>query len=359
MRRSAHIHAIIAIAAAIGGDGRRRGQFGCGFRPHLHRHHQPHHIHAHPLQQVAEHRKSFQLVFVERVALRIAAQPNHLAQMLQQRQMLAPMLVQQLQQQGFFQLVHQIRAEILAPRRISLIGFFGKPRAQFLLANAFFLRPIGDRPGLSKQGFQLGGEPRQLPLLGPAFGRNMRLQNLVHHLAAHIGNRLGDLLAFHNFPSLRKHNFALLIHHIIIFEDIFAHVKIVRFHLGLGAGERARNPGMDNRFALFQTKPFEHAVHAVGAENAHQIIFQTQEKAAAPWVALPPGAPAQLIVNAAAFVPLSANHAQAAGLNHPLFVGGNVCRRKRAPLGVAHVGIAAQLDVGAAPRHVGGNRNRI
>src|SRR5215475_13754249 len=91
------------------------------------------------------------------------------------------------------------------------------------------------------------------------------------------------------------------------------------------------------------------------------------------WIALAARAAAQLIVNATAFVPLGAKNIETAGseclflqprnlftdfvgpgalLAFPLIV--NVAHF----LANAHIGIAAELNVGASTRHIGGDRDR-
>jgi hypothetical protein len=90
-------------------------------------------------------------------------------------------------------------------------------------------------------------------------------------------------------------------------------------------------------------------------------------------IALASGAAAQLIVDAAAFMPLGAEHAEPAGRERfvleardlrPDVVGARALlslvriRDIGQFLADAHVGIAAELNVGAAARHVGRNRNR-
>ena len=89
-----------------------------------------------------------------------------------------------------------------------------------------------------------------------------------------------------------------------------------------------------------------------------------------PGIALAAGAAAQLVVDAAALVPLGADDAEAAGSAsaiclQPLDLGADLLlalRRAPAPSGMsasscahAHVGVAAELDVGAAAGHVGGD----
>jgi hypothetical protein len=100
---------------------------------------------------------------------------------------------------------------------------------------------------------------------------------------------------------------------------------------------------------------------------------QRQEEFGGARIALAAGAAAQLIVDAPAFVALGADDEQPAGLPPPSCVGGDLvangldrprARAKRdrsMPLPAPaqpHVQIAAQLDVGAAAGHVGGDGHR-
>src|SRR5206468_11777602 len=85
-------------------------------------------------------------------------------------------------------------------------------------------------------------------------------------------------------------------------------------------------------------------------------------------VALAAGTAAELVVDAPALVALGAEHEQAAGRERLLLQAGDLrLDVLHAPLALrtfrdvleflldAHVGIAAELDVGAAPGHVGGD----
>ena len=67
--------------------------------------------------------------------------------------------------------------------------------------------------------------------------------------------------------------------------------------------------------ASFSLRPslLQHAVELVGAEDAHQVVFERQEELGMAGVALAAGAAAQLVVDAPALVPLGAEHVEAAG----------------------------------------------
>ena len=78
--------------------------------------------------------------------------------------------------------------------------------------------------------------------------------------------------------------------------------------------ERLVDPGMDDRLVLLEAELRQHAVHAVGPEDAHQVVLQRQEELRAAGIALAAGAAAQLVVDAAALMALGADDVEPAGL---------------------------------------------
>ena len=85
--------------------------------------------------------------------------------------------------------------------------------------------------------------------------------------------------------------------------------------------------------ASFSFRPSfcQHAVELVGAEDAHQIVFERQKELRVAGVALAAGTAAQLVVDAPALVPLGAEHVKAAGaerlLLQPRDLGADFRRR--------------------------------
>ena len=65
----------------------------------------------------------------------------------------------------------------------------------------------------------------------------------------------------------------------------------------------------------------EHALHALRAEDAHQIVLQAQEELRGAGIALAARTAAQLIVDAPAFVAFGADDVEPARGQHPLLVG--------------------------------------
>ena len=115
------------------------------------------------------------------------------------------------------------------------------------------------------------------------------------------------------------------------------------------------------------------APSALAAEDAQQRILERHVEARRAGVALPPGAAAQLVVDAPRLVPLGADDVQAAGGDHRVVPPLPFLAQLRdlrvlllgRELGVVaqhedrRLDAAAQHDVGAAARHVGGDGDHL
>ena len=196
---------------------------------------------------------------------------------------------------------------------------------------------------------------------------------IVDHGVAHVGDGAGDMLVLHQLDALVEDDLALVVHHVVELEDVLADVEVARLDLLLRLLQRLVDPGMDDRLVLLQAELGQHAVELVGPEDAHQVVFEREEELRAARIALAAGAAAQLVVDAPALVALGAEHEQPAGRERGLLqprdlradrVGARIAHARRVVLDVgqfladAHVGIAAELNVGAAARHVGGDGDR-
>ncbi len=134
---------------------------------------------------------------------------------------------------------------------------------------------------------------------------------------------------------------------------------------------------MGDRLAFLDAKGAHDPVQPLAGEDAQQVVLAGQEELGHAGVALTAGAAAQLVVDAAAFVAFGAQHIEAAGGQGGLFLAGDLgfdlglflqgrlggdldaqAALFVAPAVDTHVHIAAQLDVGAAAGHVGGDGDR-
>ena len=89
--------------------------------------------------------EGFRFVFVERIALAVAAQADHLAQVLEHQQMLAPQMVEGLEQDRLLDVAHHVGTPLRDLGGHVLVGAALDAMQQLLVGDAFFLRPFIDR----------------------------------------------------------------------------------------------------------------------------------------------------------------------------------------------------------------------
>jgi len=198
--------------------------------------------------------------------------------------------------------------------------------------------------------------------------------NVFDHFMAHVGDGLAQVIGGHYIAALVINNLTLVIHHIIIFQQVFTDVIVAGFHLFLGLFNGPVDPGVHNGFAFFQAEFLHQPVHTFPAKDTHQVIFHAEEEFRITRVTLTAGTTAQLVINTAAFMTFSAQHEQTTGFENLLFIGFDfgfdffdgllAFFRIGAQLLIAvdflldtHFQVTAQLDVGSATGHVGGNCN--
>ena len=199
-----------------------------------------------------------------------------------------------------------------------------QPLADLLVGDALLGGPFVDRHVDVEDALDLGLERGRVPLLGVGVGRNALGHELVDHLVAHVGHGLAHVVVAHDVDALLEDDLALVVHHVVVLEHVLARIEVARLDLLLGLLQGLVDPGMGDGLAFLQAQLLQHAVHAVGAEDPHQVVFQRQVELGASRVALTAGTAAQLVVDAPAFVALGAEHIEAAGIDRLLLLGDHV-----------------------------------
>ena len=222
-------------------------------------------------------------------------------------------MVERLQQDRLLDVAHDVRPPLRDLAGHVLVGAALDAREDFLVGDAFFLRPFVDRQIEAEHALELFLQARRVPLLGIGVFRHVLGDQILDHRAAHVGDGLRDGLVLHELDALVEDDLALVVHHVVELQQVLADVEVARLDLLLRLFQRLVDPGMDDRFVFLQAELLQHAVELVGAEDAHQVVFQRQEEFRMAGIALTAGAAAQLVVDAPAFVPLGAEHVEAAG----------------------------------------------
>ena len=311
-----------------------------------------------------EQLESLGLVFVQRVALRIAPESHYGTQMLQPQEMLPPLGINGLQKHLLFNLAQVFRSEFRGFRRHHLIGLLRQPFQDVFAVHAFLAGPF-DHSGVDAKLFQHGGiKALGIPLVRIALGRNIKIDKILDNLMAHVLDYPADILGIHYVAALAEDHLALIVHDIIEFQQLLADVEIAPFDFRLRLFKGLVDPRMNDGFAFLHAQPPEHPVEPFGAEYAHQVIFKTQIEGRPARIALATGAAAQLVVDPPAFMALGRQHEQAARILDRLLVGGMLIFDLGADLlfvasrsgcnGLQNVefDIAAQFDVGPSSCHV-------
>ena len=190
-------------------------------------------------------------------------------------------------------------------------------------ADPLLLGPIGNRQIEVQGGLHLRVEAGDVPGFRIGIGRNVLGDDLVDDIGAHVGDGLLERVHRHHLAALLEHDLALVVHHVVVFEDVLAHVEVALLDLLLRLLQRLVDPRMDDGLVLLEPEARQHRIHAVRTEDAHQIVLQRQEEFRAARVALAAGPAAQLVVDAAAFVTFGADDVEAARGNGLFLEGGD------------------------------------
>ena len=334
-------------------------------------HQKTRYLFAHIANHRTEQIERFFFVFVQGVFLTVSAQNNRVTHIFQHLQVFFPQLIQHLQSDVLFQHVNQVVAEILP-----LARHFFVCRLHDFVGNRFraqsFLNPRIDGQVQRHCAVQFFLQSRDIPVFRrQVFGRVGR-RNRVDDFGAHVFDRVGNGIRHHQLFALFIDDFALVVHHVVVLQQVFADVKVAGFDLFLRFLQSSGNPRAGNHVRFFQSaQRLQEFFDSVRAENTQQIVLQTQEEFGRARVALTSRTAAQLVVDAAAFVAFRADDEQSARFHGDFFARfdftldfldaffafggiGDV----RQLLRHAHIKVAAQLNVRAASRHVRRNRNR-
>ena len=79
----------------------------------------------------------------------------------------------------------------------------------------------------------------------------------------------------------RVDDLALLVEDVVVLEEVLADVEVVRLDLLLRVADGARDEAVLDRHALLHAEPLHQALHAVGAEDAQQVVLEREVEARA------------------------------------------------------------------------------
>jgi len=78
-------------------------------------------------------------------------------------------------------------------------------------------------------------------------------------------------VALEQLPAQRVDVLPLLVHHVVVLEQVLADGEVLRFDLALGALDRPGDHLVLDGHALFHAQPLHQSRDAIRAEDAHQV----------------------------------------------------------------------------------------
>ena len=162
----------------------------------------------------------------------------------------------------------------------------------------------------------LGGVGVDIPFVGRDLDRQEARRQIVKQVLCNavLAEQIFAMLGLeHQLPTQAVDGLTLAVHHVVVFENVFACFKVAGLDGLLGTLDLSRNGLRFDRDALFHAEPFHHRADLVARKDAHQVVFEREDKSRRSRIALTAGTAAKLIIDTPRFVTLGAEDVQAAG----------------------------------------------
>ncbi len=230
---------------------------------------------------------ALEAVLRQRVLLPQGAEVDALAQVVHVQQVLAPVDVDQLQQNPALQVAHHVGTQLRFAPVVGIHGVVLKAVEQFL-AGERVVPHVVDAEGHRVQLRHLGEHAIQVPV----GHRGVLVLVAVHRLHQHLGDpvagAVGQVGSLQHLPALGVHDLTLLVQHVVVLQHPLADVEVVFLHLLLGALDRLGEHLRVERKVVPRSQAVQHLVHAVAGEDADQVVLGREEEQRAAGVALAP-----------------------------------------------------------------------
>src|SRR5919197_6347249 len=267
-----------------------------------------------------EQREALFLVLDERVALAVAAQADSFFQVVEAVEVILPLLIDDLQHDVALDALQHLAANELFLLVVRRDDPFPQAIADFIRRQVVEVEAGRiDR----EDARDLALERLEIPLLEVGGPCRVRVDEGVEdvlgkqrQILAGVENLFAPFivleldLSLENLPAQRVHVLALLVHHVVVLEEMFSDREVLRLDLLLSPLDRFGYHPVLDRHAFFHAEALHETRDAIRAEDAHQIVFEREIEARRARIALAAGAAAKLVVDAARLVPLGAEDVQ-------------------------------------------------
>ncbi|MNE42310.1 hypothetical protein D3C80_1364290 [compost metagenome] len=194
--------------------------------------------------------------------------------------MLFPQGIQRLQHHAFLEVAHHLGANHFFFTLVLFLGFFQNTLTQrFFVQLRLFIQPFGDRHIQIEIVFQTFGQPLNIPLFFQRLRLNVAVDSGFEHVFTDAGNGFANVRHVQQFVTLAVDRAALIVGHVIVFQQLLTNVEVAAFYFTLGIGNCFGDPWVLNGLTFFHPQFTHHVGNAIGGENTHQGIFHRQVEA--------------------------------------------------------------------------------
>ncbi len=137
----------------------------------------------------------------------------------------------------------------------------------------------------------------------------------VDDLADPFAHLVGEILALEHAPALLVDDHALRVHDVVVLEDVLARDEVLLLDLLLGVLDLLREDRGLHGLVVRDLEAVHDVVDPVAGEQADEIVLAREVEARLAGIALPSGAAAELVVDAARLVPLRPEDVEAADVD--------------------------------------------
>src|SRR5271167_3873064 len=204
-----------------------------------------------------EHVKGFALVLHQRIVLPVPAQPDTFAQVVHAEQVVLPLLVDDAQHDDALVMAHRVRANQALLGVVALFELLEDRVTEFLPVELLRVNTLG-RDVHTEAGEQLVLQALDVPILGMSFLSAVLVEQAAEKFA-HIVFEDEFLLVntFQQLPAQSVHRLPLLVHYVVVFEQVFAGLEVLPLDRLLRRFNTPRDETRFNRNALFHPQPLE------------------------------------------------------------------------------------------------------
>src|SRR5439155_19553346 len=161
-----------------------------------------------------------------------------------------------------------------------------------------------------------------VPLLGSHLGLRVRRDQVLGDAGGELEHVLPQIVPSEEFTAAGVDDLSLLVEHVVVLEEVLADVEVVRLDLLLRVADGPGDEPVLDRDPLLHAEPLHQALHAIGAEDAEEIVLEREVEARGARVALPAAPAPELVVDPTRLVTLGAEDVEPTGRHHELALAG-------------------------------------